>query len=86
MNDQYNITYYNLSESTLCDKGFGEQIEDILWDEDYTNKAKVLKAYAKALKTASKGNRVEVMVFKGCKDDEHALYIGQLDINGFFRS
>jgi len=76
--NNYNKIYYNLSECTLCDKGFGEQVEDIIWDIDFTSKTKAIKAYTKALKTAKKGNRVEIMMFEGCEDDEHAYYIGNM--------
>jgi hypothetical protein len=73
-----NKIYYNLSECTIGDKGWGEQVLDILWDKDFTSKERVMKAYEKALRDADKGNRVEIMVFEGCRGDEHAYYTGDL--------
>ena len=45
--------------------------EGLLDDELFTNKAK-------AIKEAKTRKKWDVAIFQGCKDDELAMYIGQL--------
>jgi len=80
MNNEYNKTYYNLSCVTAVYPISGRRVIDIHWDIDYPSKETAIREYKKALKTLSSNTELEVMIFNGCKGDEHALYIGQLKI------
>ena len=64
MNNRYTKTYYLVA-------GNNEQVDD----EMFTNKAKAIK---QANANKKLGIKWDILIYKGCEDDELANYIGQV--------